>query len=106
MLKRADHTKFHAAGRIAGIVVLLTLFLGLSVTSSSAQLHELLCPDAGQANDFCAIKQFQSGLLESPPIPAVLVTPVFTLTTSLWQGEDQFQTLSLFLAARSRAPPC
>lgn len=97
---------FRVGGKIAEVVLLLTLFVGLGVASCSPRLHELICPDAGQADDFCAIKQFQSGLLEPPSIPAVLVRPVFTVTTSSLHGEEPFQNLSLFLIPRSRAPPC
>jgi hypothetical protein len=105
VLMRFNHRRVCAAGRVVGVVLLLFLLLGLGLAASSAQLHELLCPDAGQPDDSCVIKQFQSGLIEAPLARPVVVLFLFLLAASSCQTGERYLASPLFELSPSRAPP-
>lgn len=105
MAMHFDQRGIRAADKIVGVVLLLMLVLGLSLASSSAQVHALLCPEAGQAGDFCAIKQFQSGFLEASPAQVVLITPPLSVTTSSHESRLLHLVSPHSRLSAARAPP-
>ena len=98
-------TRLRAAGRIAGTVAMLTLWVGLVGVSSSAQLHHLLHPDSHQASHDCAVSQVAKGqfLAAAGAITVVAVLPVPTgqpvMVTELFLPQPQLRFFS------PRGPP-
>jgi len=105
MSKFFNHRRLRTAGRSVGIVVLLFLLLGLSIASCSPKLHQLICPQAGQADDFCAIKQFQCGSVEALLAQADLGLPSFVFVAKSHCVEELHLASPLFRLSPSRAPP-
>lgn len=105
VLVRFNQRRVRAAGRIAAMVLLLFLLLGLGLAASSAQLHEFICPDAGQLDDFCVIKQFQRGLIEAPLARPVVVLFLFLMAVISCQAGERCLASPLFEVSPSRAPP-
>jgi hypothetical protein len=105
MLTRLNDRRVRAAGRIVGVAMLLFLLLGLGMASCSPELHRLICPEADQPNDFCAVKQFQNGLVEVPLLQAVGVSLLFVLVVTVCRGEELHLAFPLFRLSPSRAPP-
>jgi hypothetical protein len=94
-----------AAARIGGVALLLFLLLGLGLAASSLELHKLICPKAGQADDFCVVKQFQGGMVETPLVEPVAVALPCTLAFVLCWGGEVFRAAPLFRLSPARAPP-
>jgi len=105
MFARLRTQRVRAAGSKAGVAVVLLLLLGLELAASSPQLHAMICPQAGQANDYCVIKQFQSGMVDLPIVQAVDVSPPFLeVIVPCWR-EEFHPAAPLFRLTPSRAPP-
>ena len=97
--------RVHISGKTGAVALMLFLLLGLALAASSAQVHELICPNAGQADDFCAIKQLQGGLVEPAPAPAVVATVLFILVAACCRNETLYRASALYRLSPSRAPP-
>jgi hypothetical protein len=94
-----------AAGRIAGVALLIALLLGLGACASSMALHKKFCPNAGTPNDHCAVMAFAAGA-EAALLPQALVVVLIALVTAAvcWR-EISFVSASVFRLSPSRAPP-
>ncbi len=93
------------AGRIAGVMLLIALVLGLDLAASCSTLHQRLCPNAGKQDDACAIAAFAGGACPSSIAPLLLtaVVPMLIWATR-WTDED-VPSVPIFQLAPSRAPP-
>ena len=94
-----------ASGKMAGMVLSLLLLAGLGLTASSPALHRLICPDAGQADDYCVVKQFQSGLVEAPLAQALVVAALPGLSLLPCYSDEVHLIMPLYRLSPSRAPP-
>jgi hypothetical protein len=67
-------------GRTTGVALFAGLVLLLGVCGASPQLHALVCPNANQPWDHCAVTLFVGGALEAPLAQAMAVLLVFVLS--------------------------
>jgi hypothetical protein len=93
------------AGRIAGVMLLIALVLGLDFAASCSTLHQRLCPNAGKQDDACAIAAFASGALPISPDPLVLAAVVTMLVWATHWTKEDVASVPIFQLAPSRAPP-
>lgn len=99
------HHVWKARGRIAGVVLLIALLLGLVAAASSPSLHLRLCPNANRPGHHCAVTDFAAGLVEVP-VAAVLGLAVLAVVfASVRLPEVLPLAIPLFRLSPSRAPP-
>lgn len=87
------------------MAILLLTLLVLGLAACSPELHALICADAGQSDDACAVKQYQSGMLEIPQVQAVDVSVILGVAIAASLAERLPLASPLFRLSPSRAPP-
>ena len=92
-------------GRIAGVMLLIALVLGLDLAASCSTLHQRLCPNAGKQDDACAIAVFAGGACPSSPAPLLLTAVVLMLVWATHWTKEDVASVPIFQLAPSRAPP-
>ncbi|MBN2505202.1 MAG: hypothetical protein JXQ71_00765 [Verrucomicrobia bacterium] len=105
MLKLLLHRRGRAAARVAGVTVALGVLLGLGIASCSPQVHALICTEAGHPDDYCPVKQFQSGLIEAPMVLAVVQSCRLVEQVTPCRRQELRLVPLLFRLSLSRAPP-
>jgi len=84
---------------------MLALLLFLGAAAVDPTLHAWICPDAGQDDDWCPVRQVATGTVEASVTPVVVLVPVQGILTSLpWFGGEQ-PAAPRFCVSPSRAPP-
>ncbi|OGV68415.1 MAG: hypothetical protein A2283_19345 [Lentisphaerae bacterium RIFOXYA12_FULL_48_11] len=86
-------------------MILVLLFLGLELAAISPDLHEMICPDADSPYDCCAVKQFQSGLIEEALAQVCVVSTPFSWVATRFSFDSFYRASPMFLVALSRGPP-
>jgi hypothetical protein len=94
-----------AAGRIAGVAVLLGLLLGLGALASSSALHLKFCPNANKANHHCAVTAFAGGLAGTSPAQALALVICLVVPAAPRWAESVHRAAALFRLAPARPPP-
>lgn len=92
-------------GKTAGALLMLALLVFLSAASASCDLHALVCSDARQPTDHCAIAKYAAGMVEIPALPILCSAsgfPDFVLPTGV---NEALPVTPLFRLSPSRAPP-
>ena len=93
------------AGRIAIGVLFLGLWLGAAGFSSSAWLHERVCPDAKQVSHDCALSTLAKGHFAAPPAPPPAPPPRVNWPSTEVTFETLFLTHIDLRLSPGRAPP-
>ena len=94
-----------APGRIAAVMLLIALLLGLSALASSPTLHLRFCPNANRPGHHCAVTDFAGGLAEVPVAAALGLTVLAVIFASVRLREVLPLATPSFRLAPSRAPP-
>lgn len=95
-----------ASGRMAGAVLFASWVLLLAACGASPQLHALVCPNANQPGDHCAVTLFIGGAVEAPLAQAMAALLFFVLAVLPCWNVSFCCVASPFRLAPSRAPPC
>lgn len=100
-----SQTRSRAAARIGGAFLMLGLLVFLGVAAVCFPAHAMVCPEAGQPDDHCAVAQFAAGLAEAPACPPLTPCPppAFALLPPSEGGAHP--CAPLFWLSPSRAPP-
>ena len=91
--------------RLAGVVMLIALLLGLVAAASSPTLHLRLCPNANRPGHHCAVTDFAGGLAEVPVAAALGLVVLAVVFSSVRLPEVLPLATPLFRLSPSRAPP-
>jgi hypothetical protein len=94
-----------AVGRVAGVVLLMALLIGLAALASSPLLHLRLCPNANRPDHHCAVTDFAAGLAEVPVAAALGLAVLAVVFACLPEPAICRRAASPFRLSPSRAPP-
>lgn len=94
-----------ATGRTAGAAVFVGLILLLGACGAFPELHSLVCANANQPGDHCAITKFIGGAVEAPLVAAAVAVLFFCLTILPCWNVSVCRVAPPFRLAPSRAPP-
>lgn len=84
---------------------MLALLVFLGAAAVDPTLHAWICPDAGQTDDWCPIRQVAAGTVEASVTPVAAFVPAQCILTFLpWFGGVQ-PAAPRFCVSPSRAPP-
>ena len=90
---------------MAGIVLMLALWLAVVVLSSSSALHHEVCSDARETSHTCALTTLAKGqCLAPPPLLPVLLTE-FVSQDAISPSESNLPSCADVRLASGRAPP-
>lgn len=102
---RLNLRRLGAAGRMTGAALFVGLVLLLGACGASSTLHALVCPDAHQPWDHCAVTKFVGGTVEAPLAQAAVAVLLFCLAVLLCWNVSVWQIAPPFRLSLSRAPP-
>lgn len=97
--------RLSGAGRTAIGVLFLALWLGAACFSSSAWLHEQVCPDAKQVSHDCAVSKLANGQFAAPPAPPLAPAPRVYCFSAEVSTDKLFLTQIDLRLSPGRAPP-
>jgi len=102
---RFNLQRLGVSGRMTGAVVFAGLVLLLAACGASPVLHAMVCPNANQPGDHCAVTQFIGGAVEAPLAQAMVAMMFFVLAVLPCWNVSFCRVAPPFRLSSSRAPP-